>query len=148
MVDQTRQAALRDAIEALYFGYREFTDRPDRILERRGLGRLHHRILYFVGRNPGVSVSGLLRILAITKQAINLPLRQLMEMALVVQTTAPEDRRVKRLRLTADGERLEAELTGAQMRQLAAAFDAAGRDAEAGWAAVMARLADRPDQAR
>jgi DNA-binding MarR family transcriptional regulator len=146
VVDRNRQAELRDAIEALYFGYRAFTDRADRILERRGLGRLHHRILYFVGRHPEVSVTGLLRILAISKQAINVPLRQLGEMQLVAQSAAPEDRRVKRLRLTTAGQRLEAELTGAQMRQLEAAFDAAGRESEAGWAAVMARLAARADQ--
>lgn len=140
MVDPTRQAALRDAIEALYFGYRAFTDRPDRILERRGLGRLHHRILYFVGRHPDVSVSGLLEILAVSKQAINAPLRQLVEMTLIAQSPAPGDRRVKRLRLTAQGERLEGELTGVQLRQLEAAFETAGPAGEAGWAAVMKSL--------
>ena len=142
MVDRS-EAVLRDAIEALYFGYRAFTGRADRILAGRGLGRLHHRILYFVGRNPGVPVKGLLAILSVSKQAINAPLRQLMEMQLIAQTTAPEDRRVKRLRLTDEGARLEAELSGVQMGQIAAAFEAAGADAQAGWAAVMARLADR-----
>jgi uncharacterized Fe-S cluster-containing radical SAM superfamily protein len=29
---------LRDAIEQFYFAYRGFTDRPDRILEKRGWG--------------------------------------------------------------------------------------------------------------
>ena len=77
MVDQTRQDELRHAIELLFFGYRAFTDRPDRILERRGLGRVHHRILYFVGRNPQVSVKGLLEILAVSKQALSAPLRRL-----------------------------------------------------------------------
>ena len=59
MVDLNREADLREAIERLYFGYRAFTGPPDRILERRGLGRVHHRILYFVGRRRGVSVKGL-----------------------------------------------------------------------------------------
>jgi hypothetical protein len=52
-----RQRQLQEAIELLYFGYRAFTDRPDRILGQRGLNRVHHRILYFVGRNPDASRS-------------------------------------------------------------------------------------------
>jgi len=142
MVDQTRQDELRDAIERLYFAYRAFTDRADRILDRRGLGRVHHRILYFVGRNPDISVKGLLDVLAVSKQALNAPLRQLLEMGLIAVMASPEDRRVKRLRLTQDGQRLEAELTGAQMRHLQAAFETAGRASEDGWRDVMARLAE------
>jgi DNA-binding MarR family transcriptional regulator len=141
MVDLKRQHELRDAIELLYYAYRAFTDRADRILERRGLGRVHHRILYFIGRRPDVSVRGLLEVLAVSKQALNAPLRQLLEMNLVAAVASAEDRRVKRLRLTAEGQRLEAELTGAQMRRLEAAFDAAGLDSENGWRRVMADLA-------
>lgn len=140
MVDLT-QAELRRAIELLFFGYREFTDRPDRILERRGLSRVHHRILYFVGANPGLSVGGLLDILAVTKQALSAPLRQLTEMRLVALAPDTADRRVKRLSLTTEGARLEAELTGVQTRLLSAAFDAAGPADAAGWRRVMERLA-------
>ena len=142
MVDQTRQDELRRAIELLFFGYRAFTDRPDRILERRGLGRVHHRILYFVGRNPEVSVKGLLEILAVSKQALSAPLRQLTQMKLVAVLANGADRRVKKLTLTPEGRRLEAELTGTQMRRLSEAFDAAGAADEAGWMRVMAGLAE------
>jgi DNA-binding MarR family transcriptional regulator len=142
MVDQNRQGELRRAIELLFFGYRAFTDRPDRILERRSLGRVHHRILYFVGRNPDVSVKGLLEILAVSKQALSAPLRRLTQMSLVAVLADAEDRRLKRLTLTPEGRRLEAELTGAQMRHLSAAFDKAGPADEAGWMRVMAGLAE------
>ena len=141
MVDQSRDEAPRRAIELLYFGYRQFTDRPDRILDRRGLGRVHHRLLYFVGRNPGVSVKGLLDILSVSKQALNAPLRQLLEMNLVAVLADGEDRRIKRLTLTLEGRRLEAELTGAQLRLLSAAFDEAGPANAAGWMRVMEVLA-------
>lgn len=141
MVDLNRQAELNDAIELLYFAYRGFTDGPDRILERRGLGRVHHRILYFIGRRPDISVRGLLEELAVSKQALNAPLRQLMEMNLVAAVPGAEDRRVKNLRLTAEGLKLEGELTGVQMRHLQAAFDRAGPGDEQGWRAVMAALA-------
>lgn len=131
---------LHAAIEQFYFAYRGFTDRPDRILERRGLGRVHHRILYFIGRRPDVSVRGLLDLLAVSKQALNAPLRQLMEMGLVGAEASTQDRRVKRLALTPAGRKLEAELTEAQTRHLRAAFDRAGVEAQRGWSAVMGEL--------
>ena len=141
MLDLDRQDDLHSAIELLYFAYRGFTDRPDRILERRGLGRVHHRILYFIGRRPDVSIRGLLDLLAVSKQALNAPLRQLLEMGLVTALPAAGDRRVKNLRLTPDGERLEGELTGVQMRHLQAAFDRAAPADREGWRTVMAALA-------
>ena len=142
MLDLDRQDELRGAIELLYFAYRGFTDRPDRILERRGLGRVHHRILHFIGSRPDISVRGLLELLAVSKQALNAPLRQLVEMHLVTALPDADARRVKNLRLTPEGERLEAELTGVQTRHLQAAFDRAGPAAEQGWRTVLAAMTD------
>ncbi len=140
MVDQKGSAGLRQAIEQFFFAYRAFTAHPDRILGERGLGRVHHRILYFVGRNPGIAINALLDTLGVTKQALNAPLRRLTEMKLVSVRTAAHDRRCKELRLTAEGARLEARLTGTQMRHLSRVFAAAGKDAAAGWRAVMKRM--------
>ncbi len=135
-----REAALRLAIERFYFGYRAFTAPPDRILDQRGLGRVHHRILYFVGHNPLVSVNELLGILGVSKQALHAPLRQLIEMRLVAMSPAEHDRRVRQLALTAKGAELEALLTSTQMKLLETAFQQAGKGAEAGWHQVMHRL--------
>ena len=137
MIDPKRQAELRHSIELFYFAYRTFTAGPDRILNQRGLGRVHHRILYFVGRNPEIVVNDLLGILDVSKQALNAPLRQLIEMKLMAVRVAPHDRRYKQLRLTAAGEDLESRLTGTQLRLLAGVFDAAGADTEKAWRAVM-----------
>jgi len=131
---------LLSAIEQLFFGYRAFTDLPDRILERQGLGRVHHRILYFVGRNPHISVSGLLDILSVSKQAIHGPLKQLTALNLIAMQPGAADRRVKQLSLTPQGQALERELTGAQTRHLQSVFDRAGPEAEAGWRAVMQQM--------
>ncbi|HET9113366.1 MAG TPA: MarR family transcriptional regulator [Burkholderiales bacterium] len=138
-----REAELYLAIELLYFGYRTFTAPPDRILEQRGLGRVHHRILYFVGRNPQISVNDLLRLLNVSKQALNVPLRQLVEMRLIEMFTAQHDRRVRQLSLTSTGKKLEAQLTGTQMKQLQAVFEEAGKNAEDGWYQVMSGLSGK-----
>jgi DNA-binding MarR family transcriptional regulator len=142
MVD-LKNPSTREAIERLYFGYRALTEQPDRILEKKGLGRVHHRILYFVGRSPNTTVNALLETLNVSKQALNAPLRQLIEMGLVSITTAEHDRRVRQLVLTRKGEQLEAQLTGTQMAQLQAVFDEAGSEAQAGWHRVMAVLGQR-----
>jgi len=137
MVDQKREAQLRDAIENFYFAYRAFTARPDRILEQRGLGRVHHRILYFVGRQSGLSVNELLATLGVSKQALNAPLRQLIEMKLVAASTASHDKRVKQLSLTDAGKKLETQLTQTQMKHLSDVFDEHGTRSERAWLALM-----------
>jgi DNA-binding MarR family transcriptional regulator len=140
MIDHTSEAGLRAAIELMYFAYRGFTSRADKILEQRGLGRVHHRILYFIGRNPNLAVGQLIEILAVSKQALNAPLRQLIEMNLVCSLADTADRRIKRLLLTEGGRRLEAALTGAQIRQLKAVFATLGTEKANGWHSIMAAL--------
>ena len=140
LASMPREAALRLAIEQFYFGYRAFTAQPDRILDQRGLGRVHHRILYFVGRNPRISINTLLSMLNVSKQALNAPMRQLIEMQLVAIDTAEHDKRVRQLSLTSTGVKLEAQLTGTQMKQLQTVFEQVGANAEAGWHQVMLSL--------
>jgi len=137
MVDQKREAQLRDAIEHFYFAYRAFTAKPDRILDQRGLGRVHHRILYFVGRNPGLAVNELLSTLGVSKQALNAPLRQLIAMKMITTEVAAHDKRVKKLVLTDSGKKLETQLTNTQMKHLGDVFDEMGPKAERAWLAMM-----------
>ncbi len=141
MVDSDRETELRDAIEAFFFGFRAFTAPPDEILAARGLGRTHHRILYFVHRDPGISVGALLAILGITKQAAHGPLRELEREGLIASKRAERDGRVRELWVTASGEELEARLSGAQLELLGDAFARCGRAAEDGWRQVMGALA-------
>ena len=136
-----REQELRSAIEALFFAYRAFTEEPDEILARRGLGRVHHRILYFVAREPGLSVTRLLVLLGVSKQALHAPLRQLSEAELIDSQPDQNDKRIRQLSLTTAGKRLEAQLTRTQTERLAQAFDASGAQAEAGWRKVMSQLA-------
>jgi len=138
MVDlKKRDEKLREAIELFYFAYRAFTARADGILADRGLGRVHHRILYFVGRNPDLAIHALLDILAVSKQALNAPLRLLVEQDLIAVRADAQDRRYKRLCLTDAGRSLEGQLTGAQMQHLGAVLGAAGKEAERAWRKVM-----------
>ncbi|MFO1390315.1 MarR family winged helix-turn-helix transcriptional regulator [Cellvibrio sp.] len=128
MVDQSNiipllvKMSLTVRLELFHFAFRAFTAKPDQLLEARGLQRVHHRILYFVGRNPEIRVSGLLAILGVTKQALHAPLRQLMAMGLIQDSPHASDKRGKCLKLTPEGEKLEAALSGAQRKLHAPAF--------------------------
>lgn len=139
-LDPSRVDQLNRALELFHFAYRSFTAGPDRILDGRGLQRVHHRILYFVGRHPDLPVNGLLGILGVTKQALHAPLRQLLEMRLVDNQPDPLDRRVRRLRLTSEGARLETQLSGQQRKSLEAIFRRCGAGAEQSWREVMAEI--------
>jgi len=144
MVDlKKRDEKLREAIELFYFAYRAFTAGPDGILAARGLGRVHHRVLYFVGRHPHIPIHALLDILAVSKQALNAPLRLLLEQQLIEAVADPADRRVKRLALTEAGRLLEGELSGTQMRHLDAVLGDAGKAGERAWKKVMRALPER-----
>ena len=143
MVDQNRRRELDEALELLHFAFRAVVANPDRILARRGLSRVHHRILYFVCRSPGTSLNRLLRTLGVSKQALNAPLRTLVQEKLITISYSPEDRRVKQLELTARGRELEDALSGDQRRRFAAAFERLGKSKEAAWREVMRALAEK-----
>ncbi len=127
----------------MHYALRAVIAEPDRILAERGLTRVHHRILFFVGRSPGMSIGELQSTLDVSKQALAAPLKTLAEQALLMIDKDAADARVRRLRLSSAGEALERRLTGAQYARFESAFRAAGEDAVAGWQAVMRELATR-----
>lgn len=135
-----REEEIRQSIELLYFAYRGFTAEPDKILTDYGFGRAHHRVIYFVGRHPSITVSELLAILGITKQSLSRVLGQLVTEGFVVQRPGPRDRRQRLLELTETGRALERELTEAQRKRLARAFRLAGAEAVAGFRTVLVHL--------
>lgn len=133
------EPTVRRAVELLFFAYRDFTGGPDARLARYGFGRAHHRVLYFVGRHPHITVSALLGILRITKQSLSRVLRQLVAEGFVGQTPGPDDRRQRQLRLTAKGAALERRLFDSQRQLLVRAFGEVGpRSVEQFFATLLA----------
>lgn len=136
MIDLKNTDSQQLAMEAFFFGYQAFTSKADEMLDRKGLSRVHQRILFFIARYPNLSVKELLTVLGVSKQALNTPLRQLMEMHLVDSVASHADKRKRLLELTADGARLEQALRKEQVKLLERAFDDAGEAAVQGWLAV------------
>ena len=138
-----RQDELNQALESMHFGFRAMIYKPDERLAQLGLSRIHHRLLYFIGRNPGCSVNELLQIMRISKQYLNRPLRQMIDRGYITQSADEDDRRIKRLQLSADGNELEFELTEVQRRRFADIFKQAGPTAEKHWREVMKLLGEK-----
>jgi len=133
---------LDEAMELMHFGFRRVVAGPDRLLATRNYGRLHHRILFVVGRNPGLSVGDLLALLDVTKQAISSPLRRLVEDGLISADASADSRRRKSLVLTASGAKFERRVSDLQRKRFAEAFARVGPAAERGWRQVMDDLAE------
>lgn len=142
-----REEDLRQGIELLFFAYRDFTAEADALLARYDLGRAHHRVLYFVGRNPDIPVSDLLAILKITKQSLSRVLRPLLKDGFILQRQGQNDRRQRLLVLTDKGAELERVIGEGQRARFATAYRLAGAQAVDGFRKVMMGLSatdDRP----
>ncbi|WP_033068328.1 MarR family winged helix-turn-helix transcriptional regulator [Thalassospira australica] len=143
-----REEELRQGIELLFYAYRDFTEVADQMLAQYNFGRAHHRVIYFVSRNPGITVSDLLSILKITKQSLSRVLGQLVREGFIEQKTGVQDRRQRLLTLTEKGEALERELTEKQRALIAAAYREAGAESVEGFRKVMMGMMEEKDRKR
>jgi len=143
-----REPEIRRGLELLYFGNSHVTRSIDRGLSQQGLGRAHHRALYFIARKPDISVSDLLALLGITKQSLGRVLNELGDRDLVETRPGERDRRQRLLRLTAAGAALENELYDSLREKLSIAYSRAGQGAVGGFWAVLEGLIPEEERAR
>ena len=137
-----REEDLRQAMEMLFFAYRDFTAEPDQILAAYCFGRAHHRVLYFVGRNPAITVSELLNILVVTKQSLSRVLGQLIRDGFIVRRHSEQDQRKRLLELSNKGKALENALVEKQRLRIAKAYQKAGAEAVEGFRQVLLNIMD------
>jgi DNA-binding MarR family transcriptional regulator len=136
-----------DALALLHFAFREVVREPDTLLAARGLGRVHHRLLYMCRRHQGLTVNGLCSVLEISKQALHRPLAELVAEGLVKKAFDTNDGRRRIVTLTAAGRAFERKLSEPQRAAFDRAFSELGRTAASHWADVMRVLANGKDEA-
>lgn len=132
--------ALNRDIWLFHLAFRQFVQIPDRVLAQRGLGRIHHRLLWVIGRSAEVSVGDLADRLEITRQGLHGPMRQLREAGLIASRACERNRTIQLVSLTPQGADLEQELNALQRRHLELALSSAGTQAQEGWRQVMSAL--------
>jgi len=138
-----RDEELKQGVDLLFSAFSDVFAEGDAALREAGLGRAHRRALYFIARQPGLSVAQLLSILKITKQSLSRVLNDLLDEGYVERRPAPSDRRMRQLRLTEKGAALEARLWEAQRPRVVHAFREAGPEAVAGFRRVLNALSGR-----
>jgi DNA-binding MarR family transcriptional regulator len=143
-----REPELRRGMELIYFGQSHLVRSIDQGLSAQGLGRAHHRALYFIARKPDMTVSELLSLLAITKQSLGRVLNELADRKLLETRPGERDRRQRLLRLTEAGASMEHDLFEAVRLRLSAAYSSAGQTAVAGFWAVLEGLVPEKERSQ
>ncbi|MEG3166502.1 MarR family transcriptional regulator [Sphingomonas sp. PB2P19] len=135
-----REDGIRGGMDLLMFAHRSHLTHADDSLAKKGLGRAHHRILYFVARKPGATISQLNDTLGVTKQSFSRVIRELIGANLVALRVGDRDRRQRLVFLTEDGGRLEAELFAEMRQNMERAYTASGEQAVQGYWTMMQNL--------
>jgi len=126
-----------EALELMYFGWRGMTREADSYLATVGLTRVHHRILYSIARGNDLTMSDLLAILDISKQALHRPMTLLVDKGYVTLQRHQTQHRFKTLHLTAAGRKVEHQASEHERRVMSRAFAGNGARAFRIWADVM-----------
>jgi len=124
-------------MELLYFAQSTLARATEARLGEMGLGRAHHRAMYFIARHPDLTVSALLSLLGITKQSLGRVLNELVDRELVETRVGERDRRQRLLRLSATGTALEQELFEMLREHWSRAYARAGQSAVTGFWSVL-----------
>ena len=138
---------LHRGLELHFFAHLGLAEDADQSLVQYGLGRTHHRVLYFVAQSPGITVGEMLSILRVTHQNVQRPMGELLRKKLIEQRTSMTDRRQRQLYITPDGQALLDDLTARQFERIARAYELAGPEAVEGYWAVLWHMIDEGDRA-
>jgi len=128
-----REAEVRRGIEYLFFAHGSLWRTIDARLAEQDLGRAHYRALYFIARQPGLTISDLLALLGITKQSLGRVVKDLEVRDYLATRPGNRDRRQKELRLTDAGRAIEAAVFSVLRDTMSRAYTHAGQAAVTGF---------------
>jgi DNA-binding MarR family transcriptional regulator len=110
-------------LELLFFGHTALSEDAESVLCSYGYGRAHHRALYFVARQPGLTSNALADVLRISNQALSKVMGTLLHDGILRQDSERADRRVKRWQVTPEGYALLKRISEAQFVRLKKAVE-------------------------
>lgn len=115
-------------------------------LEPHGLTRLHNRIMCITGFAPGLTMGELKRVLRVSHQNLNAPVRQLLEKGLLVAEVGTKDRRQKHLHLTKSGRQLVRAVVARLLARVETAYKACSPQAVETFLGVQRRILEDQDR--
>ena len=109
---------IKDFIEQIFYAYRETYSDPKKILKKYSFGSAHHRAIHLIEKYEGITISGLLNKLKITKQSLNRVLRDLIRNDAVVVKKSEIDSRQRQIFLREKGKKLFDEIFFEQKKRI------------------------------
>ena len=113
---------LKGLIEKLFVSYRESFADAKKTLDKYSIGIAHHKVIHLLSMYKGISISGLLKKLKITKQSLNRVLKDLIKLEVVIFKKDLEDNRIKHVFLSIKGEKVFNEIFLVQKKRIYSAL--------------------------
>jgi len=113
---------IKDFIEQIFYVYRETYSDPKKILKKYSFGTAHQRTIHIIERNAGITVTGLLKKLKVTKQSLNRVLRDLIKNKTIILKKGEVDSRQRHIFLDERGKILFDEIFLEQKKKIYNAF--------------------------
>lgn len=136
---------LQRGLELHFFAHLNLAEDANRQLAQLGMGRTHHRILYFTVQTPGITVGEMTSLLRVTAQNLQRAMGDLVRGGYIEQRMSTIDRRQRQLFVTPGGLALFEQLSQRQFERLARAYELAGREAVSGFWAVLSAMIEPAD---
>ena len=109
---------IKDFIVQIFCAYRKTYSDPKKILKKYSFGTAHHRAIHIIERHEGITISGLLNKLKITKQSLNRVLRDLIKNKSVHIKKGEVDSRRRHIFLNEKGKKLFDEIFLEQKKRI------------------------------
>ena len=109
---------LKDLIEKLFISYRETFSDSKKVLNKYTLGLAHQKVLLLLSMYEGISISGLLKRLKVTKQSLNRVLKDLVKLEIIIFKKDDQDTRVKHIFLNEKGKKIFNEIFEIQKKRI------------------------------
>tara|TARA_B100001123_G_C14593739_1_gene743035 strand:+ start:66 stop:503 length:438 start_codon:yes stop_codon:yes gene_type:complete len=109
---------IKDFIEQIFYAYRETYSDPKKVLDKYSLGLAHHKVIHLIERYEGITISGLLNKLKITKQSLNRVLRDLIKNKAIFIKKGEVDSRQRHIFLDEKGKKISGEIFLEQKKRI------------------------------
>ena len=119
---------IKEFIEHIFYAYRETYSDPKKILKKHSFGTAHHRAIHLIERNNGITISGLLKKLKITKQSLNRVIRDLTKNKTIYIKKGEIDSRQRQVFLNEKGKKLFDEIFSEQKKRIYNALKSSDSD--------------------
>ena len=113
-----KDAQLKQLIERLFTSYRESFADARKTLDKYSIGIAHHKVLHLLSMYEGITISGMLKRLKITKQSLNRVLKDLIKMETIFFKKNQQDTRVKHIFLNDKGKKIFEEIFISQKKRI------------------------------